>query len=126
MVIFLPFRDYQRQGDQGDQCSIGDLSIRSDNSSHRRITGKQLTRWNLKNSSSANALFQVFSTDTVVKDLKVMGSGKEGRRSLAQLAALSTAEVRAFPVQRCDRATTCQKCVALQDPYCAWEIRSSR
>ena len=27
---------------------------------------------------------------------------------------------------RCDRAITCVDCVALQDPYCAWDIRASR
>ncbi len=69
---------------------------------------------------------QVFPKGTVVKDLKVMGGGREGRKSLAQLAAMSLREVRSFPVQRCDRAATCAECVALQDPYCAWEVRSAR
>ena len=69
---------------------------------------------------------QVFPAGTIVKDIKVMGGGREGRRSLAQLAVMSAGEVRAFPVQRCDRAASCDECVALQDPYCAWEMRSAR
>eukprot|EP00095_Tigriopus_kingsejongensis_P004637 maker-scaffold291_size219542-snap-gene-1.24 protein:Tk04637 transcript:maker-scaffold291_size219542-snap-gene-1.24-mRNA-1 annotation:"semaphorin-1a isoform x3" len=69
---------------------------------------------------------QVFSHNVIVKDLKVMGQYSEGRPSLNQIAAMTQSEVRAFPVQRCDRASTCEECVALQDPYCAWEIRSSR
>ena len=68
---------------------------------------------------------QVFSPITNIKDVKVIG-GKAGMKSLSQLVVMSTGEVRSFPVQRCDRATNCQECVALQDPYCAWEIRSSR
>lgn len=68
----------------------------------------------------------MFSNNVFIKDLKVMGHGTEGQQSLGQLAVMSEAEVRAFPVQRCDRASTCVECVALQDPYCAWEIRSSR
>ncbi len=69
---------------------------------------------------------QVFPAGTIVRDLRVMGGGREGRKSLAQLAAMSAREVRAFPVQRCDRASSCAECVALQDPYCAWEVRSAR
>ncbi|TRY76741.1 hypothetical protein TCAL_04038 [Tigriopus californicus] len=69
---------------------------------------------------------QVFSNTIFIKDVKVMGHGTEGQQSLGSLAVMSETEVRAFPVQRCDRASTCVECVALQDPYCAWEIRSSR
>ena len=69
---------------------------------------------------------QVFNSNTNVKDLKVISGGKQGLKSLGQLAVMASSELRSFPVQRCDRAVTCQKCVALQDPYCAWEIRSSR
>ncbi len=69
---------------------------------------------------------QVFPAGTIIRDLRVMGSGHEGRKSLAQLAAMSAREVRAFPVQRCNRASSCMECVALQDPYCAWEVRSAR
>ena len=68
----------------------------------------------------------MFSSETVIKKLQLMNGGREGRRSLAQLAVMTQSELRAFPVQRCERAETCNQCVALQDPYCAWEIRSSR
>jgi len=69
---------------------------------------------------------QVFSKNVVVRRLRVLGGGREGRRSLAQVAAMADSEVRSFPVQRCDRAATCTECVALQDPYCAWEVRAKR
>lgn len=68
---------------------------------------------------------QLFTHKTVIKDLKVMGS-REARKSLGRLAVMTEQEIRSFPVQRCDRASNCQECVALQDPYCAWDVRSSR
>jgi len=70
---------------------------------------------------------QVFSKrGVIVRRLRVLGGGREGRRSLAQVAAMADGEVRAFPVQLCDRASNCVQCVALQDPYCAWEVRAGR
>ena len=39
---------------------------------------------------------------------------------------MSESEIRSLAVQRCDRATNCADCVALQDPYCAWDVRASR
>ena len=69
---------------------------------------------------------QVFDPDVIIKDLKVMGGGLAGRKSLGRLAVMSTAELRSVAVQRCDRATNCGDCVALQDPYCAWDVRASR
>ena len=35
---------------------------------------------------------------------------------------LSDHEVNAFPLERCSSALTCGDCVALQDPYCAWDL----
>ena len=67
-----------------------------------------------------------FSSGVKIKELQLIGGGGDGRKSLSQLAIMSETELRSIPVQRCDRASTCQECVALQDPYCAWEIRSNR
>jgi hypothetical protein len=55
-----------------------------------------------------------------------MGGGLAGRKSLGRLAVMSESEIRSISVQRCDRATNCGDCVALQDPYCAWDVRASR
>lgn len=68
----------------------------------------------------------MFPQGVPIKDLKVLPAASQGLQSLGALAVMSATEVRSFPVQRCDRATTCQDCVALQDPYCAWEVRASR
>ncbi|KAK6642700.1 Semaphorin-1A [Polyplax serrata] len=40
------------------------------------------------------------------------------------LIVLTDDEIQSIPVQRCDNenATTCRACVALQDPYCAWDV----
>jgi len=69
---------------------------------------------------------QVFDANVVIKELKVMGGGLAGRKSLGRLAVMSELEIRSLAVQRCDRATNCGDCVALQDPYCAWDKRASR
>ena len=69
---------------------------------------------------------QVFDPNVIIRDVKVMGGGLAGRKSLGRLAVMSDLEVRSLAVQRCDRAITCADCVALQDPYCAWDIRASR
>lgn len=41
-----------------------------------------------------------------------------------QLIALSEQEVIAVPLHRCHVAQSCGECVALQDPYCAWDFRT--
>ena len=51
---------------------------------------------------------------------------RQNLKSLGQLAVMSAEELRSFPVQRCERASGCEECVALQDPYCAWDLRSVR
>ena len=68
----------------------------------------------------------MFDANVVIKELKVMGGGLAGRKSLGRLGVMSEMEIRSLAVQRCDRATNCGDCVALQDPYCAWDVRASR
>ena len=58
--------------------------------------------------------FQVFDANVVIKELKVMGGGLAGRKSLGRLGVMSELEIRSLSVQRCDRATNCGDCVALQ------------
>lgn len=95
--------------------------------------GRVIKAINAKSADSRNEVetvvveeLQVFDSDVVIKELKVMGGGLAGRKSLGRLAIMSELEIRSVAVQRCDRATTCGDCVALQDPYCAWDIRASR
>ena len=59
-------------------------------------------------------MFQVFDANVVIKELKVMGGGLAGRKSLGRLGVMSELEIRSLSVQRCDRATNCGDCVALQ------------
>lgn len=96
-------------------------------------TGRVIKAINAKAADSRNSVdtvvveeLQVFGRKTVIKDIKVMGGGVAGRRSLGRLAVMSTTEIRSTEVQRCDRAANCADCVALQDPYCAWDVRASR
>merc|ERR1711892_1151661 len=35
-------------------------------------------------------------------------------------------EIKSFPLYRCEKAKNCNDCVALQDPYCAWDVRGEK
>ena len=62
---------------------------------------------------------QVFPYHVPVKNLLVV-------RESGQLIVLSEQEVSAIALHRCHLANnSCGDCVALQDPYCAWHIRSN-
>merc|ERR1719188_1462849 len=112
--------------------------------------GRVIKAINARSADSASGVapviieeLQVFSVDTPVKSIEVIGSGsskasevkkkssntinkRQNLKSLGQLAVMSAEELRSFPVQRCERASGCEECVALQDPYCAWDLRSAR
>ena len=70
----------------------------------------------LKVSANTNVLieaFQVFPYHIPVRNLLVTDD---------QVIVLSDHEVNAFPLERCSKIKTCGDCVALQDPYCAWDL----
>ena len=60
---------------------------------------------------------QALPYDTPVRNLIVVGR---------RLVVLSDHEVKSLPLHRCasPAAQSCADCVALQDPYCAWDLRS--
>ena len=65
------------------------------------------------------SFMQVFPYHIPVKNLLVV-------RESGQLIVLSEQEVSAIALHRCHLANnSCGDCVALQDPYCAWHIRSN-
>jgi len=45
------------------------------------------------------------------------------KKGPGHIIIMSATEVRSFPLYRCGKAASCSECVALQDPYCAWNIR---
>ncbi|XP_065211719.1 semaphorin-1A isoform X2 [Planococcus citri] len=63
---------------------------------------------------------QIFATNVSVRNLKIVRPdiSKDGR-----LIVVSDNEVLSIPLHRCNdsRITSCSECVALQDPYCAWD-----
>lgn len=65
---------------------------------------------------------QLFSSNTTIKQLEITNDRKPRRR----LAVMTDHEIRSIPVNRCDRATSCEECVTFQDPYCAWDVKTSR
>jgi len=55
----------------------------------------------------------------LIKGVKVVRTAKGSGHVLVTTAD----EIRSFPLFRCDKARSCGQCVALQDPYCAWDTR---
>ena len=75
----------------------------------------------LKISSNSNTLIeaiQVFPYHVPVRNILVSDSD--------QIIILSDHEVNAFPMERCSAVETCGDCVALQDPYCAWDLLNEK
>lgn len=68
---------------------------------------------------------QVFPPNVPVRNLKVVrdASLPEGR-----LIVVSDSEVQALRLHRCysDKIISCSECVALQDPYCAWDKQAQK
>ncbi|XP_076268186.1 semaphorin 1a isoform X1 [Rhynchophorus ferrugineus] len=63
---------------------------------------------------------QVFPVHVPVRGIKIMkGGGKDEGR----LIVVSDSEVQSLRLHRCDsnKISSCSECVALQDPYCAWD-----
>ncbi|GLH02989.1 Semaphorin-1A [Gryllus bimaculatus] len=68
---------------------------------------------------------QVFPPHVAVRNLKVVrdSSFDDGR-----LIVVSDSEVQSLRLHRCysDKILSCSECVALQDPYCAWDKQSQK
>lgn len=62
---------------------------------------------------------QVFPVHVAVRGLHVMHTQKQEGR----LVVISDGEVQSLRLHRCDsnKISSCSECVALQDPYCAWD-----
>ncbi|XP_037088463.1 semaphorin-1A-like [Pollicipes pollicipes] len=65
---------------------------------------------------------QAFPTTDPVRGIHVSRAGQP------RLVASSDTQVISIPLDRChaDKITICSECVALQDPYCAWDQRRMR
>ena len=68
---------------------------------------------------------QVFDTQAAITDLKVVRTGQHHE---PRLIVVSNDEIQTIPLRRCYTSSipTCSECVALQDPYCAWNPSTSR
>ncbi|CAH0550974.1 unnamed protein product [Brassicogethes aeneus] len=64
---------------------------------------------------------QVFPVHVAVRGIKIMKGGKKNDEG--RLVVISDAEVQSLRLHRCDsnKISSCSECVALQDPYCAWD-----
>ena len=65
--------------------------------------------------------FTIFSpSPSQVQKMLVVRNSME---SSPKLVILTPSSVTAIPLSRCGAVGTCARCVALQDPYCAWDAR---
>jgi len=66
---------------------------------------------------------QVFPLHVSVSNILIVRSGAEPR-----VVVLSKHEVKSLPVARCHSTNiqSCGECVAMQDPYCAWNVKIQR
>ena len=71
----------------------------------------------------------------MIEELQVLKSGepildlmisKGSEKSQKKLLVTTSNEIMSIALQRCHVATTCSSCVALQDPYCGWDLVSSK
>ena len=71
----------------------------------------------------------------MIEELQVLKSGepildlmisKGSEKSPKKLLVTTSNEIMSIALQRCHVATTCSSCVALQDPYCGWDLVSSK
>ncbi|XP_025829100.1 semaphorin-1A [Agrilus planipennis] len=62
---------------------------------------------------------QVFPVHAAVRGIQVLHSDKDDGR----LVVVSDSEIQSLRLHRCDsnKISSCSECVALQDPYCAWD-----
>ena len=66
---------------------------------------------------------QVLKFGEPVLGLQLSSAKAEGER---RLLVVARDEILALPLARCSVAATCSACVQLQDPYCGWNIVSSK
>ena len=66
---------------------------------------------------------QVLKYGEPILNIKITKGSEKSPRSLL---VTSNDEIMSLPLQRCHVATTCSACVALQDPYCGWDLVSSK
>ena len=65
---------------------------------------------------------QVLPYGQPVLGLKLLQMSEAANKSLL---VISSSELVSLPLQRCGVATSCSACLALQDPYCGWDVVSS-
>ena len=64
-----------------------------------------------------------FPSRSQVQKMLVVRNSME---SSPKLVILTPSAVTAIPLSRCGAVGTCARCVALQDPYCGWDLVSSK
>ena len=65
---------------------------------------------------------QVLPYGQPILGLKILEMSEAANKSLL---VISSSQLISLPLQRCGVAASCSACLALQDPYCGWDVVSS-
>lgn len=71
-------------------------------------------------------IVNIFSDRSPVKNLLINRRNSSKEYDENKLIIVSDEVIKSLPLHHCDFATTCAKCVQLQDPYCAWDEPSKK
>lgn len=93
-------------------------------------TGKVIKAVNAMSADSRHGVrpvvieeIQVFAGHVPVRGLHVLHNNNGGKVQEGRLIVVADGEVQSLRLHRCDsnKISSCSECVALQDPYCAWD-----
>ena len=86
----------------------------------------------LKAVNSLSPKSRISTRTVIIEEIEVISSSIKSvtvintKKGKGHILVTSAEEIKSFPLYRCEKAKTCKDCVALQDPYCAWDIREDR
>jgi len=83
----------------------------------------------LKAVNSLSPKSRISTRTVIIEEIEVISSSIKSvtvintKKGKGHVLVTSAAEIKSFPLYRCEKAKNCNDCVALQDPYCAWDVR---
>ena len=83
----------------------------------------------LKAVNSLSPKSRISTRTVIIEEIEVISSSIKSvtvintKKGKGHVLVTAAAEIKSFPLYRCEKAKSCNDCVALQDPYCAWDVR---
>jgi semaphorin 6 len=86
----------------------------------------------LKAVNSLSPKSRISTRTVIIEEIEVISSSIKSvtvintKKGKGHVLVTAAEEIKSFPLYRCEKAKSCNDCVALQDPYCAWDVREQR